>query len=164
VADGTVYLYFKNKDDILISLFEEEMDRIIKNMRDEIDQEENPIDKIKRFARVHLNMVKGNKNLAEVIQVELRQSNKFMREYRNRRFIEYLNIISGIIREGQQSGHFSTEVIPGLAKRVFFGALDEISNMFVFSPKRKYNVDMAAEQVASIFLGGIVKEKYRGVV
>ena len=156
VADGTVYLYFKNKDDILISLFEEEMDRIIKNMREELEVEENPVEKIKKFARIHLNMVKEDKNLAEVIQVELRQSNKFMREYKNRRFIEYLNIISSVIREGQHSGHFRPDVMPGLAKRAFFGALDELSNMFVFSPKRKYSVDMAAEQVASFFLGGII--------
>ena len=159
VADGTVYLYFKNKDDILISLFEEEMDRIIQNMKDELEKENNPVEKMRKFARIHLNMVKDDKNLAEVIQVELRQSSKFMREYKNRKFIEYLNIISGVIREGQVTGHFRADVMPGLAKRAFFGALDEISNMFVFSPKRKYNVDMAAEQVAAFFINGIVTQK-----
>jgi len=158
VADGTVYLYFKNKDDILISLFEEEMDRIINNMKDKIEQEHSPVDKIKRFASVHLDMVREDKNLAEVIQVELRQSTKFMREYRNRKFIEYLNIISSIVREGQQEGLFRREIMPGLVKRAFFGALDELSTMFLFHQKKKYEIDQAAQQVATFFLNGIIIE------
>jgi len=158
VADGTVYLYFKNKDDILISLFEEEMDRIITNMKNEIELESNPVDKIKRFASVHLNMVREDKNLAEVIQVELRQSTKFMREYRNRKFVEYLNIISGIVREGQEQGLFRREIMPGLVKRAFFGALDELSTMFLFHQKKKYEIDQAADQVATFFLNGIIIE------
>ena len=158
VADGTVYLYFKNKDDILISLFEEEMDKIIKNMKESIEKESNPIDKIKRFALIHLTMVRDNRNLAEVIQVELRQSSKFMREYKNRKFIEYLNIISRIIQEGKEEGYFGDDVMPGLVKRSFFGALDELSTMFLFAPKSKYSIEIAAEQVASFFLSGIVQK------
>lgn len=156
VADGTVYLYFKNKDDILIRLFEEEMDKIINNMKEEMDRIPQPSEKLRRFAVVHLNMVRENKNLAEVIQVELRQSSKFMHEYKNRKFIEYLNIISAIVKEGQQTGHFRNDIMPGLFKRSFFGALDELSNMFVFSTKRKYNVEMAADQVSSFFIAGLL--------
>ncbi len=156
VADGTVYLYFKNKDDILIRLFEEEMDKIITNMKEEMERVADPSEKLRRFALIHLNMVRENKNLAEVIQVELRQSSKFMHEYKNRKFIEYLNIISGIVKDGQRTGHFRPDAMPGLFKRSFFGALDELSNMFVFSSKRKYNVEMASEQVASFFIAGLV--------
>lgn len=158
VADGTVYLYFKNKDDILIRLFEEEMDKIITNMKGEMDNIPNPDEKLRRFAVVHLNMVRENKSLAEVIQVELRQSSKFMHEYKNRKFIEYLNIISTIVKEGQRTGYFRTDIMPGLFKRSFFGALDELSNMFVFSTKRKYNVEMAADQVSSFFIAGLLPD------
>jgi TetR/AcrR family transcriptional regulator, fatty acid metabolism regulator protein len=167
VADGTVYLYFKNKDDILISLFEEEMDKIIKNMKENMEKEENPVDKIRRFAQIHLGMVRDNRNLAEVIQVELRQSSKFMREYKNRKFIEYLNIISRIIQEGKDQGCFGSEVMPGLVKRSYFGALDELSTMFLFSPKSKYSIEIASKQVSDFFLAGIVKrgteDKYRDI-
>ncbi len=161
VADGTVYLYFKNKDDILIRLFEEEMDKIITNMKEEMDRIPQPDEKLRKFAVVHLNMVRENKNLAEVIQVELRQSSKFMHEYKNRKFIEYLNIISGIVKEGQRTGYFRTDIMPGLFKRSFFGALDELSNMFVFSTKRKYNVEMAADQVSSFFIAGLLPDTHQ---
>jgi TetR/AcrR family fatty acid metabolism transcriptional regulator len=162
VADGTVYLYFKNKDDILIRLFEEEMDKIINAMREEVEKIPDPAEKLRKFAFVHLNMVRENKYLAEVIQVELRQSSKFMHEYKNRKFIEYLNIISGIVKDGQRSGHFRDDIRPGLFKRSFFGALDEISNMFVFSPKRKkYSVELAADQVAAFFIAGLLRPSAR---
>jgi len=159
VADGTVYLYFKNKDDILIRLFEEEMDKIITNMKEEMDKVPEPDEKLRKFAVIHLNMVRENKSLAEVIQVELRQSSKFMHEYKNRKFIEYLNIISGIVKEGQRTGCFRPDIMPGLFKRSFFGALDELSNMFVFSTKRKYNVEMAADQVSSFFIAGLMPDE-----
>ena len=159
VADGTVYLYFKNKDDILISLFEEEMDKIIKNMKESMENEETPIDQIRLFAQIHLGMVRDNRNLAEVIQVELRQSSKFMREYKNRKFIEYLNIISRIIQDGKDQGYFGSDVMPGMVKRSYFGALDELSTMFLFAPKSKYSVEIAAKQVSDFFLAGIVKKE-----
>ncbi len=158
VADGTVYLYFKNKDDILISLFEEEMDKIIKNMNENMEKEDTPIDQIRRFAQIHLGMVRDNRNLAEVIQVELRQSSKFMREYKNRKFIEYLNIISRIIQEGKDQGYFGPDVMPGMVKRSYFGALDELSTMFLFAPKSKYSIEIASKQVSDFFLAGIVKK------
>lgn len=159
VADGTVYLYFKNKDDILISLFEEEMDKIIKNMKQEMEPLNDPVKKIKRFAQIHLNMVNENKNLAEVIQVELRQSSKFMREYKNRKFIEYLNIVSTIVKEGQKGGYFRPDVMPGIVKRAFFGALDELSTVYLLSTKRKYSVDEVARQVAEFFLDGVIQRQ-----
>jgi len=83
VADGTIYLYFKNKDDILISLFEEEMEKIIQNMKQEIGKEEDLLKKLKMFAVVQLNSKKENPDLAAIMEVELRQSSKFMKEYRS---------------------------------------------------------------------------------
>ncbi len=155
VADGTIYLYFQNKDDILISLFEEEMQIVIENVRAEIDQVDDPLEKIRRFARAHLSLVEKNKDMAEIIQVELRQSTKFMKEYRNDKFYEYLDLISGIVREGQSLGLIRHDVDPGVVKRAFFGALDEMSRFWVLSSKRKYNIKTAAEQISEFFIRGI---------
>jgi TetR/AcrR family fatty acid metabolism transcriptional regulator len=155
VADGTIYLYFQNKDDILISLFEEEMQIVIENVRAEIDQVDDPLEKIRRFARAHLSLVENNKDMAEIIQVELRQSTKFMKEYRNDKFYEYLDLISGIVREGQSLGIIRRDVDPGVVKRAFFGALDEMSRFWVLSSKRKYNIKTAAEQISEFFIRGI---------
>ncbi len=158
VADGTIYLYFNNKYDILITIFEEEIGKIIAKVKQEMARIEDPREKLVRFAQIHLSLVEENRDLAEVIQVELRQSSKFMKEYRNKKFAEYLNIISQIVRQGQAEGVFREDVMPGIFKRAFFGALDEMSRFWVLSPKKKYSVNTAARQISSFFLQGILAQ------
>src|SRR5512138_1003762 len=117
VADGTIYLYFKNKDDILISLFEEEFGQIVENIRKELNEEKDALHKIRRFAFAHLSIVSNQPHLAEVLGVEVRQSSKFMKEYVNKPFIEYLNLIRSIIVEGQEKGLIRKDLTPGVMKR-----------------------------------------------
>ena len=156
VADGTIYLYFENKDDILICLFEEQMQLVLENMRQQLSKEDNAAKKIERFAVTHLKLIESNKNVAEIIQVELRQSTKFMKEYKNERFMEYLNLIADIIEEGQKRGVFNKAIIPDIAKRAFFGALDEMSRFWVLSRRKKYDIETAAEQISGYFLNGFM--------
>jgi TetR/AcrR family fatty acid metabolism transcriptional regulator len=158
VADGTIYLYFENKDSILISLFEEQMKRVLDDMREEISKETDAVKKIEKFALNHLKLIEQNKDVAEIIQVELRQSSKFMKEYKNEKFAEYLNLIGDIIQEGQEKGIFKKDIIPGIAKRAFFGALDEMSRFWVLSSRRKYDIETAAKQISEYFLSGLVND------
>ena len=157
VADGTIYIYFENKDDILISLFEEQMKIVLDNMALQIAEIEDPAEKLEKFASTHLGLIEMNKDMAEIIQVELRQSGKFMKEYKNERFLEYLDIIGNIISEGQKKGLFKQDVIPGVAKRAFFGALDEVSRFWVLSSRKQYDIKTVAKQISGFFLNGIRK-------
>jgi len=159
VADGTIYLYFNNKYDILISLFEEEIGKIILEVKHLLDQEEDPRRMLEIFIAQHLEMVRKKKSLAEVLQMELRQSNKFMREYRNTKFIEYINIISAIIHKGQDMGVFRSEVKAGIAKRAIFGAIDECARLWVLDPDSEYDVKETAAQVSHIFLAGLGRKE-----
>lgn len=155
VADGTIYLYFNNKYDILLSLFEEEISKIIVQVKHAIDKESDPARMLEIFALYHLKLVEKNEELAEVLQMELRQSNKFMKEYRNTKFIEYVDIISVIIHKGQEMNVFRKDVMPGIFKRAFFGALDEMSRLWILTPNPPYSIEETANHIASIFLAGI---------
>ena len=155
VADGTIYIYFENKDDILISLFEEQMKAVINNMEVQISGIDDPAKRLERFASTHLDLIEKNQDMAEIIQVELRQSGKFMKEYKNEKFIQYLDIIEDIISEGQEKGIFRKDVIPKVAKRAFFGALDEVSRFWVLSSRRQYDIRTVARQISEYFLNGI---------
>jgi len=159
VADGTIYLYFKNKDDILISLFEEELTRIIKTVKSELDAISDPSEKLIKFCDNHLTMVETDRALAEVIQVELRQSNKFMREYKNKHFLSYLNIIADIVAQGQQQGVFRDDLKPELCARVIFGSLDELTTYLVTAKRKRFDVHEVAVMVGNSFLRGMLREK-----
>jgi TetR/AcrR family fatty acid metabolism transcriptional regulator len=156
VADGTIYLYFNNKYDILISLFEEEIGKIILEVKLLIEQESDPCEMLRIFSLHHLRMMEEKRELAEVLQMELRQCNKFMREYRNTKFIEYVDIVSAIVKKGMETGIFRANVLPGVFKRAFFGALDETARLWVLSPDHGYTIDEAAAQISAIFLEGIL--------
>ncbi len=161
VADGTIYLYFKNKDDLLISLFEEEFGKIVEDMRRELQKEKDALQKIKRFAETHLSIVSRQQHLGEVLGVEVRQSTKFMKEYINKPFIEYLNLIRSIIIEGQEKGLIRKDLTPGIMKRALFGALDEMARYWVLSTKKKHSIDDAALQISDVFIRGIMSEEAR---
>ena len=155
VADGTIYLYFNNKYDILLTLFEEEIGKLILQIKEAIAKVTDPREMLHIFATHHLRLVIEKKELAEVLQMELRQSNKFMREYRNTKFIEYVDIVSRIIHKGQEMKIFRKDVMPGVAKRAMFGALDETARLWILSPDHQYTIEEAAKQISTIFLCGI---------
>ncbi len=156
VADGTIYLYFDNKYDILLSVFEEEVGKIVEKTAKLLAKEQDPIIKLRIFANQHLLAMKKNKNLAEVIQIELRQPNKIIKAYRNGKFSEYIEIIGDIISEGQRAGLFNSELKPEIAKRALFGTLDEVSRVWNASLETHYTVEEITNQILSIFLAGIV--------
>ena len=157
VADGTIYLYFNNKYDILISLFEEEIGKIILQVKQALKDETSPGEMLRTFALHHLKILEENRELAEVLQVELRQSTIFMKEYRNKKFVEYLDIVSSIIQQGQEKGAFRQDVDANLFKRAYFGALDELSRLWILTPNHSQSIEQTADQVADIIISGITK-------
>ena len=157
VADGTIYLYFNNKFDILISVFEEEIGNLIEQVQKLLASEDDPRKMLEIFVTKHLTVMKKNKNLAEVIQIELRQSAKLIKDYRNNKFSEYVNIISSIIKLGQEQNIYRASIRPGIAKRAFFGALDEISRIWTVGVATEYTVEETVQQVLEIFLCGILE-------
>jgi TetR/AcrR family transcriptional regulator, fatty acid metabolism regulator protein len=159
VADGTIYLYFNNKFDILLSVFEEEIGNLIAQVKKLLAEETDPRKMLEIFATKHLSVMKKNKHLAEVIQIELRQTNKLIKDYRNNKFSEYVNIISDIIKLGQEQNIYRADILPGLAKRAFFGSLDEISRVWNISLETNYTVEETASQVMKIFLSGILVQQ-----
>lgn len=158
VADGTIYLYFNNKYDILLTLFEEEIGKLIVEIKEAISQKNDQREMLYIFALHHLRLVIEKKELAEVLQMELRQSGESIKEYRLTKFSDYVNIISDIIRTGQENHIFRRDLKPGIIKRAFFGALDEMSRLWVLNPNHPYTVEESAEAISDMFLNGIVAD------
>jgi TetR/AcrR family transcriptional regulator, fatty acid metabolism regulator protein len=158
VADGTIYLYFKSKDDLLINLFEDRMERVNANLREAIDTESTAKARLKRIVKLHLQLVEQNRDMAEVISVELRQSSKFIREYSNPKFAEFLRTIAGAVVEGQRTGELRTGIDPYVFARALFGALDEIALAWLVKhPGSKASIELprAAEMLGDLFIDGL---------
>lgn len=161
VAAGTVYLYFRGKDDLLISLFNRTMREAIDEGRHLLTTVSDPVARLQRFAELHLGRLGRDRALAVVFQVELRQSTKFMAEFSTTRLREYLGLIRDTIALGQARGDFRTDVSPTLCAKLLFGALDEMATNWILS-KRRYKLAPMADEVLDIFLNGVNKRESSG--
>ncbi len=137
IADGTVYLYFKSKDEILHSIFDRAMEEFIAEGKSEIAEIESVENRLRRIAELHLEKLGADRDMAIVFQVELRGSTKFMEEFSGGGFADYLDIIRQTIEEGQTTGVFRSDVHPITAAKILYGGLDEMVTNWILS-KRKY--------------------------
>jgi len=155
VADGTIYLYFKSKDDLLISLFESRMERLNTQLSEAVSTGTSAPERIQCFLDAYAALAKDNPNVAEVLTIELRQSSKFMKEYANPRFGDFLRLLAGIIEEGQRAGELHDGIPPQTAARAMFGAIDELVLAWVLGGGEKFDIVRAAEQLGDMMLRGL---------
>jgi len=154
VADGTVYLYFKSKEEILHSIFDQNMAEAIAAGRVLVEKLPDAREKLRRIALLHLERLGADRDLAVVFQVELRGSTKFMREFSAAGFAEYLGLLRQTFEEGQRSGVFRKDLNAKLVSKILFGALDEMATNWIIS-KRNYKLEPMAAVVMDVFLNGV---------
>jgi len=157
VASGTIYLYFKTKDAILVTLFREKMAAWVAHVRAELVGEPGAVAKIRRLVALHFGVLEGDPALAEVVQVELRQGHKFFRGASAQEVSAYFELIGSILEEGQAAGTFRHDVPVTLATKMLFGAMDQVATSWVLG-KRKYRLSDAADAVATMFLRGVTAD------
>jgi TetR/AcrR family fatty acid metabolism transcriptional regulator len=154
VADGTVYLYFKSKEEILHSIFDQNMAEAIAAGRKLIENLADPREKLRHIAKLHLERLGADRDLAVVFQIELRGSTKFMEEFSAAGFAEYLGLLRRTFEEGQRAGLFRKELNAKVAAKILFGALDEMATNWIIS-KRSYKLEPMADVVMDVFLNGV---------
>jgi TetR/AcrR family fatty acid metabolism transcriptional regulator len=158
VATGTVYLYFRSKDDLLVSIFERGMRDAIAEGREALSGVVDPVARLRVIARQHLDRLGRDRDLAVVFQVELRRSTKHMQEFSATQVREYLGIIRSVIAEGQDAGVFSAKVNPTIAAKIVFGALDEMATNWMLS-RRRYSLAADADQVVDLLVSGLCERQ-----
>jgi TetR/AcrR family fatty acid metabolism transcriptional regulator len=155
VADGTIYLYFKSKDALLVSLFESHVERLLDFLEKELPRSASSSEKLKRIVEVQLGLLEGERDLAEVVTVILRQSTKLLKQYAAPMFSAYLDAIARVIAEGQASGEMRKDISPHLAARAIFGALDGIAMTWALGKAERGGLVWASAQLAQILLDGL---------
>lgn len=153
VADGTIYLYFKNKEDILISLFQEKMGTFIEKTSEIIETKSTAAEQLELLVSNHFGLLTEDPYLAVVTQLELRQSNKELRLKINEVLKSYLQLIEQILQTGVERGEFKAELNIRLSRQMVFGTLDEMVTTWVMNDQ-KYNLAASASEVTNMLLNG----------
>jgi TetR/AcrR family fatty acid metabolism transcriptional regulator len=155
VADGTIYLYFKSKDELLLSVFDEKMQLLCEAARAATADVPTAAGALRKVVELHVSAVEANPSVAAVLIVELRQSSTFVRDAEKPRLTEYLNLIGDLVKRGQATGEFRTDCHPGAVKRALFGALDEIALGWLLA-RRKFDLVQTGRQTGDLFVRGLL--------
>jgi len=158
IAAGTVYLYFRSKDEILTSIFDRMMHDAMGAGQAALADVTDPVERLRRIAHMHLARLGRDRSLAIVFQVELRQTTKFMERFSKGGLADYLLVIQKTIESGQARGVFRKDMDARMASKVFFGALDEMATNWILS-RRRYSLEAQADPVVDILVGGLATAK-----
>jgi TetR/AcrR family fatty acid metabolism transcriptional regulator len=154
VADGTIYLYFKSKDQILMAAISNAFGAFLDLARTEVKSTSEPRDQLRRLALLHLTSLGSNRNLAIVFQTELRQSARFLAQFSQHQLKQYFDLIREVVRAGQEQGVFRKDLSDKIVANCFFGSLDEMVTSWLLS-ERDYSLPGAADAVVDVILGGV---------
>jgi len=153
VADGTIYLYFRGKEDILVKLFDERMAEHVQGVREAIGGLATTEERLLAVAERHLRALGENRDLAVVFQVELRQSTQFMERFTASWLQDYFAVLGEVMEDGQREGSLREDLNRKVATKAFFGALDEMVTSWIIGGKG-YDLGQLAAPVVDLFLRG----------
>jgi TetR/AcrR family fatty acid metabolism transcriptional regulator len=163
VADGTIYLYFKNKDELLMAAIDSAFHGFIGRARTELAKLSGAREKLRRMAFLHLDALGSNRNMAIVFQTELRHSAKFLAQFSHKLLVEYFDLIKSVLREGQEAGVFRPELPVKIAVNCFFGAVDEMVTAWILSDRdHDYPLSSLADVIVDILLKGMETDAQHG--
>lgn len=153
VADGTIYLYFESKEDLLFTIFQDSMVRFLGQLRRELETIEDPARRLERIVAFHLEAIGADRELAVVSQVELRHTQKFMAKFSHGELSDYLGMIRQAIQQGQKLGAFRDDIDPQLAAKAIFGMIDEMVTSWILSEKAEPPASVAGPLTRMILRG-----------
>jgi len=154
VADGTIYLYFKSKDDILVQFFNYKTKQVFDGFRKEVDRADNAVDKLRNLIRRHLAEFQRDRNMAILYQSETHQSTRLVEKQIKEMSNMYLDIVAEIMEQGQQEGLIRRNLYLSLVKRFILGAVDEVINTWIHSGGQ-YDLVSMADPLVDLFIEGV---------
>ena len=154
VADGTIYLYFKNKEDILVQFFSYKTKQVFERFRQGVDSQGSAIEKLRSLIRRHLEEFQQDRNMAVVYQSETHQTSRRAEPQIREMSKMYMDIVSEIVEQGQQEGSMRKELYLGLVRRFIIGAVDEVINTWLHAEK-DYDLTSMADPLVDLFVRGI---------
>lgn len=154
VADGTIYLYFKKKEDILTSLFQEKLGELVEKFNNAVSESICPKEALRKICEIHFSELENNIHMAYLTQIELRQSDLELRKEIGLALKRYIILIENILEKGKHDGSFRADLDVKLVRLLIFGGMDEVVTSWLISGQ-KYSLTAQVGPTLDFFLKGI---------
>lgn len=162
VADGTIYLYFKSKDDILVQFLDYKIKQVFGRFREEVEKADTAVEKLHNLVRAHLDEFQRDRNMAILYQSETHQRTRLTEAQIREMSDMYLDVVTEIVEQGQQEGSMRQSLYLWLVKRFILGAVDEVINTWIHSGG-KFDLVSMAEPLVALFIEGIGSEQVKNM-
>ena len=161
IAYGLVYHYFKNKDEILATIFEERWGGLLEALH-AIGRGPGTVrNQLVSIATLILNAFRLRPDWVKVLVLEIQRSSRFAEPTQLRAVGRLFQLLERLLRDGQEAGELRADVDPEVASYVFIGALEIVITARVLDvlrvekEKEAEYYEKVARTVVDIFLRGI---------
>jgi TetR/AcrR family transcriptional regulator, fatty acid metabolism regulator protein len=155
IAYGLVYHYFKSKEDLLETIFRTTWTEMLARVH-EVEEAKIPAaEAVRQVTALILRTWRRDPELVRVLVREVTRNQHVQQEVEE--ITSAMEALERIIRKGQESGEFRTDLDPRLAAAVFYGALEEVLSGWVLGqlPDRDDDITRAEQNVVAVMTGGL---------
>lgn len=150
VAEGTIYEYFKNKEDLLLSIPQQHYKNHIEKLS-EIFHIKTPLRKLRRLIRYHFLLHLTERDFLKVFLLHIQFNQQFYNSPVYDTFRQYIDIVNDILEEGKKDGSIRSDVNNRVFRNLFLGAFSHISlRWFILKEESKVDKMEELDEVVSL--------------
>ncbi|HET8656577.1 MAG TPA: TetR/AcrR family transcriptional regulator [Longimicrobiaceae bacterium] len=153
VAEGTIYLYFDGKDDLLLTAFRDRVNEFCGWVGALLEGGLPFPERLTRFIAAQFESIEREPALATVLLVESRQSRKFYAGAVREVLRMYAGAVEQLLRNGVDEGELCADLDVALARRIVIGTLEEIELDWLLSERTRPLTPLAPHVAATLYRG-----------
>ncbi|VTR65951.1 Transcriptional regulator, TetR family [Desulfosarcina cetonica] len=131
VAEGTIYEYFINKQDLLLSIAKERFEQFKEDL-DQTFKMDDPLTKLKRLIWNHFLIFFTNHEFLTLFLQDIKLNKHFYRTDSYLYFINYYSKLSEVLGEGKRTGVFRQRVNNRVFRNLFIGSFTHLLLRWLF--------------------------------
>ncbi len=154
VAEGTIYQYFENKEDLFFSIPVEKSKEFSRELELHLQGINGAFNKISKFIWYYLYFFKKNPEYARTLMLEMRVSKNFVKTKAYQSFKPFTNQVLEIIREGQQERIIRDDVNIYILRQLILGILEHMVTRWLLKGER-YDLLEHCDEVNKLIIHGM---------
>ncbi|PKN62019.1 MAG: TetR/AcrR family transcriptional regulator [Deltaproteobacteria bacterium HGW-Deltaproteobacteria-15] len=154
VADGTIYQYFRNKEDLFFSIPIEKTNEFRSQLELHLEGISGALNKIRKFVWYFLYFFKTNPGYGRILMLEMRVSRSFVKTETYGFLKQSVGQVLDVIIEGQKEGVIRRDTDIYILRHLVLGTLEHMVSRWLLKGG-KYDLLERHQEVSRIIIDGL---------